>query len=497
MTSGLPAPNPLPEHEPPQPRPVPVAPRPAPPRRRRWLVLLILSGVAAAGALYLRNLQMQPATGGGPPLVSVPTASVVTGDLERTIRLSGTTAARNFATMVAPMMRGGRGNSMGEVLSISTGAGRRGGGGGGGGNSGGGGGGGGGRQGGGMFGGTLTLVSLAEAGKVVNQGDLVAEFDREEMLTRLDDFRSSVGQTETGLNTLRARLAVLEKTHDQTIKEAVADVDKAQLDLKTIPVRSEIDATKYRLALEEAQATHKQLLNEVKMMETSLQSQWNKALLARDEGRNELKRTQANVDRMVLHAPIGGLVVMMTTFRRGGSNGQIKAGDQVGYGSPIMQIVDLNSMIVNAGVNQTDAELIRIGAKARVHFDAYPGLELPAEVYAIGAMPKAARRVEYVKEVPVALRLLQLDKRVIPDLSVGVDVTLDREAQTVIAPREAIFRDAPDGRPFVFLRQPTGWVRREVDLGKANNVAVAVRSGLQAGDAIARERPRMEGDGKQ
>ncbi len=247
-----------------------------------------------------------------------------------------------------------------------------------------------------MFGGTLTLVSLAEAGKVVNKGDLVAEFDREEMLTRLDDFRSSVGQTETGLNTLRAQLAVLEKTHAQTLKEAVADVDKAQLDLKTIPVRSEIDATKYRLALEEAQATHKQLLNEVKMMQTSLQSQWKPALLARDEGQAELKRTEANVDRMVLRAPINGLVVMMTTVPPRRLHGaRSRPAIRWATDLPIMQIVDLSSMIVNASVNQTDAELIRIGAKARVHFDAYPGLELPAEVYAIGAMPKGghARRV--------------------------------------------------------------------------------------------------------
>ena len=178
-------------------------------------------------------------------------------------------------------------------------------------------------------------------------------------------------------------------------------MDRARLDLKTTPVRSAIDAERFRLALEEAEAAHKQLQTEIPMMKTSLQSQWKLALLSRDEGLAELKRTEANVDRMVLRAPIDGLVVMMTTMRRGSSDqAQIKAGDQVGSGMPIMQIVDLSSMIVNATVNQVDAEQIRIGAKAQVRFDAYPDLELPAEVYAIGAMPKASQfRADYVKEV--------------------------------------------------------------------------------------------------
>ena len=162
-----------------------------------------------------------------------------------------------------------------------------------------------------------------------------------------------------------------------------------------------------------------------------------------------------------------------------------------------MRIVDLNSMIVNAKVNQVNAESLRIGAKARVHFDAFPDLELPAEVYAIGAVLRTSPwRAEYLSEVPVQLRLLKLDKRVIPDLSVSADVTLESAPQTVIAPREAIFRDEPGGRPFVFVQQREGWTRREVELSKVNYVSAAVRSGLRAGEVVACERPRMENAGK-
>ena len=68
-------------------------------------------------------------------------------------------------------------------------------------------------------------------------------------------------------------------------------------------------------------------------------------------------------------------------------------------------------MIVNAAVNQVNAELIRVGAKAAVRLDAFPDILLPAEVYSVGAMIRqgATGTGGYVKDVPVALRLLSTD----------------------------------------------------------------------------------------
>jgi hypothetical protein len=86
--------------------------------------------------------------------------------------------------------------------------------------------------------------------------------------------------------------------------------------------------------------------------------------------------------------------------------------------------------------------------------------------------------------------LLKVDPRVIPDLSASADVVLESAPQALIVPREAVFRDGPDGKPYVFVQQPSGWEQREVSLGTSNFLATAVRSGLRAGEVIARERPR-------
>jgi multidrug resistance efflux pump len=331
---------------------------------------------------------------------------------------------------------------------------------------------------------------VIQPGSRAKKGQVVAEFDRQYQLLRLDDYRANLDQQEQSIRSLRAILEVEKKAHEQSIAVAKANLEKARYDLKTIPVQSAIVAEQLRLAEEEAAAQYRELLREVKSKEIAQAAELRASELDRDQSRIELQRAQANADRMVFRAPIDGITVMSSTFR-GGEFGQFQAGDEVHPGQMFMRVVDPSSMVVQAVVNQADIELIRIGAPARVRFDAYPDLELPAHIYSIGAMPKSGGfRGAYVKEVPVTLTLERLDPRVIPDLSVGVDVILGTETGATIAPLEGIFFE--NGRALAFVETGSGWERRELELGLRNNLAAVVRSGLRPGEAIAAERPKQE-----
>ncbi len=372
-----------------------------------------------------------------------------------------------------------------------------GGGGGGGGMTGGGGGGGGMRGGGGEY--QLVLQSTAKAGSIVKKGTPVAEFDRVNMLNRLEDYRASVAQMDASFVKLKAEVDAQRKARQQTLDNAKAALDQALLDVKTIPVLSAIEAERVKLAAEEAQARYKQLQAEQKFAEASFASQVRIANLELQQAHVELKRAEANTDRMILKAPIDGLVVMQTLFR-GSEMAQIQAGDQLYAGMRFMQIVDPSSMIVNATMNQVDSDLVRVGAKASVKFDAFPGLELPATVQAIGAMTRPGmQRAAFVKEIPVVLRLDKLDPRVIPDLSVSVDVQVASTGQNeTVAPLAAVFNDeAQPNVTWAYVRKGTGWEKRQVETGLNSNLEIVIKSGLQPGEVVALERPPDDSPGQQ
>jgi HlyD family secretion protein len=352
-------------------------------------------------------------------------------------------------------------------------------------------GGGGGAGGGGEF--SLVLQDAVKPGSRVKKGDVVAEFDRQYMLNRLDDYRASVIQLEASIRKMKAELEVSRNAHAQTIENAKAALEKAKLDVKTIPVLGAIEAERTRLAAEEAEARYKQLLAEVKFVEIGYQSQIRNSELEVQQANMELRRAEANADRMLLKAPINGLAVMQTMFR-GTEFAQIQPGDQLYPGMMFMQVVDPSSMIINATVNQVDVDNLRIGQKANVRFDAYPDLQVPARVAAIGAMTRAGgQRASYVKDIPVILKIDEMDSRIIPDLSVSIDVVLNSEEQATIAPLSSVFKDSPGDTPHVYVRAGDTWERRDVELGLSNNLSVVVSSGLKPGEVVAQDPPPLAG----
>jgi multidrug resistance efflux pump len=338
----------------------------------------------------------------------------------------------------------------------------------------------------------LVLHEVSPPGSHVKKGNVVAEFDRQYMLLRLEDFKDAVTQNASSLKSQTAEIRAQKEAHDQLVASAKADVDKAELDMKTIPVLSRIDAERTKMALEQARAKYKQLLSETALVNASNQASLNESQLAFQQSQLELQRAQNNVDKMLVHAPMNGTVVMESIWRSG-DRGQVKKGDQLRPGTRYMRIVDPSQMRVNAVVNQADVAFLRVGQKARVTFDAYPGLTLDAHVESV---PPATNtgffRADYVRTVPVRLRLDQSDPRVIPDLSVGIDVEVSQATDSVIIERAAVFggrSGAEHSSPHVFVESGNTWITRPIRVGMQNNVSAVVVDGVQPGDVVALDTP--------
>jgi HlyD family secretion protein len=330
-------------------------------------------------------------------------------------------------------------------------------------------------------------MELAKPGSRVKAGDVVAKFDPQNQLQRLDDYKDSAIQQENMVRKMMANLAAVKEAHDQQVRTAKSDWDKAVLDLKTADVRSAIDAEKYKLSVEETAANYKQLVAESALVEESQRAQIRASELNRDQSKIEMQRAEINVQKMTMKSPMDGIVVMQSIVRNG-EFGQIREGDQVQAGQPFVQIVDPSSMVLNATVNQVDAERLRLGMKASIRMDAYPDIELPGTLVGIGAMAKAsAFRARYVGEIPVRIKIDKMDTRVIPDLTGSAEIVVGSEKNTVLAPRAAVF--AEEAGSYVFVQGAEGWAKKKVELGLPNFTQIAIRSGVQKGDVVALQRP--------
>jgi multidrug resistance efflux pump len=331
--------------------------------------------------------------GAGTPPSPAPAAVVI----HPSLRLSGSIAALNAVTLTAP-----------RVLGSRSGFNR---------------GGDGGLGGGADF--NLVLLTLAKPGTRVAAGDVVAQFDPQNQLQRLDDYRDASVQMDNRVKSGTATLSSALEAQSQAVRSAKADWEKAQLDLEAGPVLTDIDLEKMKLAVAQAEETYRELERQTASLEESQEAQLRILQFNLDQAKIEQKRAENNVERMTVRSPIAGFVVMASIVRNG-EYGQVREGDQVFAGQPFVSIVDPSSMVLNATLNQVDATRLKLGMKATVRLDAYPDATFPGVVTGIGAMSQTSTfRASFVGGVPVRIRIEGQDSRLLPDLTGSAEIAME------------------------------------------------------------------------
>jgi HlyD family secretion protein len=83
----------------------------------------------------------------------------------------------------------------------------------------------------------------------------------------------------------------------------------------------------------------------------------------------------------------------------------------------------------------------------------------------------------------VRVQLLEIDPRVIPDLSAHGDVIVERAGDVLMVPASALLEE--DGKSFLFVKTPAQlFEKRDVTVGLRSHTDVAVTQGVKAGDQV-------------
>ena len=106
---------------------------------------------------------------------------------------------------------------------------------------------------------TLTVTKLAANGARVKLGDVLAEFDRQAQIREFIDKEAEYQKLGNQVIEEQAKEIAARAKDETEIKLAESSLSKAELELQKRELLSNIDAEKAQEALEEAQATLRQL----------------------------------------------------------------------------------------------------------------------------------------------------------------------------------------------------------------------------------------------
>ncbi|MBN9661609.1 MAG: HlyD family efflux transporter periplasmic adaptor subunit [Acidobacteria bacterium] len=401
------------------------------------LGLLALVG----GGAYYWNV-VRPARAAQAAVAAVAkTAPVRKANLEMRLRVTGQTSARQYAFIVAPRIR---------FRGVDP---------------------------------SMVLLKLAASGSMVKKGDVVAEFDPQAMKDRLDDQIATIKDYENNIKKRKVEQELDMENLQQSLRQAKAALDKAKLDFRTTQIRMDIDRELLQLAVDEAEAAYKEQQTDVPQKIASQKSDMRILEITKRIEDINGERQQGDLAKMVIKAPMDGMVVLQTMFRPGGDQVTLAVGDQVRPGQPILKIIDARTMQVEGQINQSESSSFRIGQTADVSLDAFPGSHYQAKVYAIGALATSGGRQQFfIRNVPVRVQMINPDKNVIPDLSASADVLLAKADNVLAAPASAVEQNGD--KSYVYVKNGQAFEKRAVRLGMNNGTQVAILEGVQEGEVV-------------
>ncbi len=280
---------------------------------------------------------------------------------------------------------------------------------------------------GGPGGGRITLIKLAPNGTKVQEGDTLAEFDRTTQLDAALEAKAKYDDLSHQVKEKEAKNASDVAKRSSEIRQAEADLAKAELQLQKGPVLAEIERQKNQEKADNARARLVSLRKSDDSRRRAEAAALEILKLQMERQKVALDRAQSNSEKLILKAPLAGMVALENLWR-GGSMGNAQEGDQLFPGQALLRIFDPGLMEVRAQIGAPDTVALQPGATAMVYLDAYPDAIFKARLESASPVATAALGSP-IKNFTARFRLEGTDPRLLPDLSAAVIVHQNGEAK--------------------------------------------------------------------
>jgi len=179
---------------------------------------------------------------------------------------------------------------------------------------------------------------------------------------------------------------------------------------------------------------------------------------------------QQITSRFEMKSPLAGTVV-----ERAVTPGQSVGGDP---GQVLFTVADLDMLQVMADLYERDLSLVKEGQFAKVNVEAYPGVDFPATIAAIGDIVDPVSRT-----IKVRAWVNNEAHKLKPEMFARLQLEVGETAQFLVVPREAVLE--VDSKQFVYVVDDQNrYIKQEVKVASISSDQVRILEGLTRGQRI-------------
>jgi multidrug resistance efflux pump len=339
-------------------------------------------------------------------------------------------------------------------------------------------------------GGALQIVSLKPTGSVVEENEVVVEFDPSEQEFNLEQARSELEEVLKEIEKTRLDAEIQAAQDEVSLLKARFEVRRAELEVSRNELASAIDAEKNVLSLEQARRQLAQLEQDVPARKTS-----NRASLVvleekRGKARLRMQQAQRAIEEMRLRAAVGGLVSvqenrgMFGGWRPPGMTfSEYREGDLVNPGAPVAEVLQANQLEIRGKVDEADRVGVEPGLPAEIRVDGLAGELLRGRVKSVaGLVARGWGPASTQKKFDMVVALDRPDARLRAGLTAQVVLVGEPLKDVLLVPRPAIFER--EGKLVVYVPAGRGFEPREVQVRRRSESLAAVE-GVEPGAPVA------------
>jgi HlyD family secretion protein len=335
----------------------------------------------------------------------------------------------------------------------------------------------------------MHLTSMKESGEPVKAGEVVAEFDTTEQEYKLREAEADLAETEQKLIQARAQKEAQEEEDKYALLKAGSDVTLAELDVRKNPLLPTLTARQNTLALEGANDHLTQLQHNLANRKATSDAAIAIQEAARGKTVSQATTARRNIEAMTLKATRDGYFSTRQNTSQnmmffGMTLPDYQVGDTVRPGMAVAEIPDLKNWEVAAKISELDRGHISVGQRTGVRIVAIPGHVYKARVKDMGGTSGSPWDRHF--ECKIAIEDPTVELR--PGMSSNIVITTDEMKGVLSLPAQALFES--DGKTFVYLQTPAGFIARNVSLVRRNEMRV-VLTGLDEGQSVALANPTL------
>ncbi len=193
---------------------------------------------------------------------------------------------------------------------------------------------------------------------------------------------------------------------------------------------------------------------------------------------DDLKRSESNLENLVVKAPFAGRVIGLN----------MRAGQDVPISAKLLTLADISQLIVEGNVDATSAGRVQPGQAVRVTVGDKP---IVGKVIRVASQAVTGSNGATVK---VEVRLFPKDERdakgnsisspIRPNSGAGLEITVGRKKDVPTLPRGAFITTGGERIAFVVSSDGAKAKRSEVTFGASNADLIEITSGLKDGDRV-------------